>query len=163
MSLRQKITACLWFEHQAREAAQFYTSIFPGSSIEDVHHAKADTPAAKMGDVLLVSFTIAGLRYTALNGGLHDKFNDAISLSVSCEDQAEVDYFWNALVDGGGKPVACGWLKDRYGLSWQIIPRQLPELLADPDPEKGRRVMQAMFEMVKIDIATLQAAAEGIP
>lgn len=161
MQSDQKITACLWFVTEALEAAEFYTSILPGSSIDDVHRAHTDWPAGKAGDVLLVSFTMAGQRFQALNGGHHDRFNDAISLSVRCEDQAEVDQLWAALTAHGGKPVQCGWLKDRYGLSWQIVPRRLPELLADPDPEKGRRVMQAMMSMVKLDVAALEAAAAG--
>jgi predicted 3-demethylubiquinone-9 3-methyltransferase (glyoxalase superfamily) len=156
-----KITPCLWFEGNALEAAQFYTSIFPDSRIDDVHNARSDTPGNKAGDVLLVSFTLAGQNYQALNGGPHDKFNDAISLSVSCNDQAEVDRLWDRLTSGGGKPVQCGWLKDKYGVSWQIVPRQLGELLGNPDPAKGKRVMQAMLKMVKLDIAALEAAAAG--
>jgi predicted 3-demethylubiquinone-9 3-methyltransferase (glyoxalase superfamily) len=156
-----KITPCLWFEGNALEAAEFYTSIFPDSRIDDVHHARSDTPGNKVGDVLLVSFTLAGHSYQTLNGGPHDKFNDAISLSVSCNDQAEVDRLWDGLTSGGGKPVQCGWLKDRYGVSWQIVPKQLGMLLGNPDPEKGKRVMQAMLKMVKLDIAALEAAAAG--
>jgi predicted 3-demethylubiquinone-9 3-methyltransferase (glyoxalase superfamily) len=157
----RKITPCLWFEGDALEAAQFYTSIFPDSKIDDVHHARSDTPGNKIGEVLLVRFILAGQSYQALNGPHHDKFNDAISLSVSCNDQAEVDRLWNGLTARGGKPVQCGWLKDKYGLSWQIIPKQLGGLLGDPDPEKGKRVMQAMLKMVKLDIAALEAAAAG--
>jgi predicted 3-demethylubiquinone-9 3-methyltransferase (glyoxalase superfamily) len=156
---QQKITPCLWFETQALEAARHYTSIFPASSIDEIHRAKADTSSAAEGDLLLVGFTLAGQRYQALNGGPHDAFNDAISLSVSCDDQAEVDRLWTALTANGGKPVQCGWLKDRYGVSWQIVPRRLLELLATPDPETARRVMAAMLGMVKLDIAALEAAA----
>lgn len=159
MCKQQKITPCLWFASHALEAARFYTSVFPGSSIDEIHHAKADTPSAREGDVLLVGFTLAGQRYQALNGGPHEDFNDAISLSVSCDDQAEVDRLWTALTAEGGKPVQCGWLKDKYGVSWQIVPRRLHELLATPDPESGRRVMAAMLGMVKLDIAALEAAA----
>lgn len=159
MTARQKITPCLWFENNAEEAARFYTSIFPDSSITGVLHAKSDTPGNKEGDVLLVEFTLAGQKYQALNGGPHDKFNDAISLSVDCADQAEVDHYWDALIAGGGRPVQCGWLKDKYGLSWQIVPRRLTELLSDPDPAKAKRVMQAMLKMVKLDVAALEAAA----
>lgn len=159
MSDQQRITPCLWFESQALEAARFYTSVFPCSSIDEIHRAKADTPSGREGDVLLVGFTLAGQRYQALNGGPHDAFNDAISLSVSCDDQTEIDRLWSALTADGGKPVQCGWLKDKYGVSWQIVPRRLHELLAAPDPEAGRRVMAAMLGMVKLDIAALEAAA----
>ncbi len=159
MSTRQKITPCLWFDGNAEEAVTFYTSLIPDSAIVDVHYALTDTPSGKEGGVLLIKFTLGGMVYLALNGGRRDAFNDAISLSVDCEDQAEVDRYWEALTANGGKPVACGWLKDRYGLSWQIVPRRLPELLADPDKAKGRRVMQAMMEMVKLDVAELEAAA----
>ncbi len=154
-----KITPCLWFEGNALEAAKFYTSVIPDSTIDNVHNARSDTPGNKEGAVLMVGFTLAGRRYLALNGPPHDKFNDAISLSVRCEDQAEVDRLWAALTADGGKPVQCGWLKDKYGLSWQIVPKRLPELLSDPDPAKGKRVMQAMMQMVKLDIAKLEAAA----
>jgi predicted 3-demethylubiquinone-9 3-methyltransferase (glyoxalase superfamily) len=157
----QKITPCLWFETEALEAAEFYTSAFPSSSIVTVQRTPADTPGPKAGSVLMVQFRLAGQDYQALNGGPHHKFNDAISLSVSCEDQEEVDRLWSALTADGGKPVQCGWLKDKYGLSWQIVPKRLPELLANPDPEKSKRVMQAMLKMVKIDIAALEAAAEA--
>jgi predicted 3-demethylubiquinone-9 3-methyltransferase (glyoxalase superfamily) len=111
--------------------------------------------------VLLIEFTLTGQRYQALNGSPHDKFNDAISLSVRCEDQAEVDRLWTALSADGGRPVQCGWLKDKYGLSWQIVPKRLLELMSDPDPARGKRVMQAMLHMVKLDVAKLEAAAAG--
>jgi predicted 3-demethylubiquinone-9 3-methyltransferase (glyoxalase superfamily) len=159
MTTRQKITPCLWFDGNAKEAVRFYTSVFPNSSAQDVHKARADTPGNKEGDLQLIKFTLAGQGYLALNGGPHDKFNDAISLSVDCEDQAEVDRLWAALTANGGKPVQCGWLKDKYDLSWQIVPRRLPELLSDPDAAKAKRGMQAMLQMVKIDIARLEAAA----
>ncbi len=161
MAAKQMITPCLWFETEALEAAEFYTSVFPESSIVTVQRTPADTPGPKAGSVLMVLFRLAGQDYQALNGGPHDKFNDAISLSVVCEDQAEVDRLWSALTADGGKPVQCGWLKDRYGLSWQIVPRRLPALLADPDPERAKRAMQALLKMVKIDIAALEAAAEA--
>lgn len=157
----QKITPCLWFESEAVEAAEFYTSAFPDSSIVSVQRTPADTPGPKAGSVIMVQFRLGGQDYQALNGGPHHKFNDAVSLSVSCEDQDEVDRLWSALTADGGKPVQCGWLKDKYGLSWQIVPKRLPELLANPDPEKGKRVMQAMLKMIKIDVAGLEAAAAG--
>lgn len=158
--IMQKITPCLWFEGNALEAARFYVAVF-GGSIDKVHHALVDTPGNKEGDVLLVEFTLAGQRYQALNGPPHDKFNDAVSLSVACADQTEVDRLWSALTADSGKPVACGWLKDKYGLSWQIVPTRMIELLADPDPVRGKRAMQAMMKMVKLDIATLEAAVNG--
>jgi predicted 3-demethylubiquinone-9 3-methyltransferase (glyoxalase superfamily) len=159
MTTQQKITPCLWFESNALDAAEFYTSVFPDSEIVKVHRSTADYPGGKKGAVLLVDFSLGGQRYQALNGGPHDTFNDAISLSVNCEDQAEVDRLWTALTAGGGKPVQCGWLKDKFGLSWQIVPKRLPELMSDPDPEKAKRVMQAMMKMIKIDVAGLEAAA----
>lgn len=158
---QQKITPCLWFEGNAEEAVRFYLSVFPNSSIEQETRSPSDYPGGKAGNVLLVSFTLAGQSYLALNGGRHDSFNDAISLSVDCADQAEVDRYWEALTANGGKPVACGWLKDKYGLSWQIIPRRLPELLTSSDPATANRVMAAMMEMVKIDVAALEAAAKS--
>ena len=161
MRPRQKITPCLWFEGNAEEAVRFYTSVFADAAIDDIHQSKADTPGGKAGSVLMVKFRLAGQNYLALNGGPHAKFNDAISLSVDWDDQAEVDRLWVALTADGGTPVQCGWLRDKYGLSWQIVPRRLPELLSDPDAAKGRRVMQAMMQMVKIDVAKLEAAADG--
>lgn len=157
----QKITPCLWFEGNAPEAVRFYTSVFPNSSIDQETRSPSDYPGGKAGDVLLVAFKIAGQSYLALNGGKHDAFNDAISLSVDCADQAEVDRYWEALTANGGRPVACGWLKDKYGVSWQIVPRRLPELLSSSDPATAKRVMAAMMEMVKIDVATLEAAANA--
>ena len=161
MSLQQKITPCLWFKSEALAAAEFYAAIIPNSSIGDVHRSAADTPGGKAGAVMMVTFTLAGQRYQALNGGPHDAFNDAISLSVSCDDQAEVDRLWSALTADGGKPVKCGWLKDKYGLSWQIVPKRLVELMSGPDRAKSKRVMQAMMQMVKIDIAGLERAFDG--
>jgi predicted 3-demethylubiquinone-9 3-methyltransferase (glyoxalase superfamily) len=160
MAQNQKITPCLWFEGNGLEAAEFYVSVF-GGAIDNVHRAATDTPGNKEGDVLLVAFTLAGQAYQALNGGPHDKFNDAISLSMLCADQEEVDRLWAHLTADGGRPVQCGWLKDKYGLSWQIVPQRLIDLMSDPDPAKAKRVMQAMLQMVKIDIAGLEAAALG--
>jgi len=159
--MSDKITPCLWFEGVAEEAVRFYTSVFPGSSIDKIQRSPADTPGNREGDVLVVGFTLAGRSFLALNGGPHDRFNDAVSMSVDCADQAEVDRYWSALTADGGRPVQCGWLKDRYGLSWQIVPRRLIELLSGPDPAAAKRVMQAMLEMVKLDIAALEAAALG--
>lgn len=155
------ITPCLWFDGNAEDAVRFYTSTFPHSTIDDIHQARADTPGGAAGSVLMISFTLGERKFLALNGGRHDAFNDAVSMSVDCADQTEVDRYWDALTAGGGRPVACGWLKDKFGLSWQIVPRQLPKLLANADPAVGQRVMQAMFQMVKLDIAALEAAAKG--
>jgi predicted 3-demethylubiquinone-9 3-methyltransferase (glyoxalase superfamily) len=156
---RQKIAPCLWFDGNAEEAVRFYTSVFANSSVDQVQRSTIDYPGGKVGSVLIIKFTLAGQSYLALNGGPSEKFNNAISLSADCEDQAEVDRLWTALTADGGKPGQCGWLKDKFGLSWQIVPRRLPELLSDPDTAKARRVMQAMVQMVKIDIAQIEAAA----
>jgi predicted 3-demethylubiquinone-9 3-methyltransferase (glyoxalase superfamily) len=156
-----KITPCLWFDGNAEEAANFYVALLPDSRIRKVQHSPADNPSTKEGAVLVVEFTLASQDFMGLNGGPQFKFNEAISFSIDCEDQAEVDRLWDKLVADGGKPVACGWLQDKFGLSWQIIPRALPELLADPDPDRARRAMQAMMDMVKIDVAALKKAADG--
>jgi predicted 3-demethylubiquinone-9 3-methyltransferase (glyoxalase superfamily) len=161
MSTKQKISPCLWFDGNAEEAARFYTSVFPDSRIDHVERSSIDYPGGKAGDVILVEFTLAALSYQALNGGPHDKFNDAISLSVSCKDQAEVDRIWNALTANGGKPVQCGWLKDKFGVSWQIVPEECVTMMRDKDPKKSKRVMEAMMQMVKLDVAKLRRAYEG--
>ncbi|MFP4538769.1 MAG: VOC family protein [Dichotomicrobium sp.] len=161
MPSEDKISTCLWFDGKAEEAAEFYVSLFPDSRIDEKMKSASDWPAGKAGDVILVSFTLAGRPYQALNGGPNQPFNDSVSLSVTCEDQAEVDRYWEALTANGGEPVQCGWLKDRYGLRWQIVPRALIEMMHDPDPEKAGRVMAAMMEMVKIDIAKLKEAYEA--
>ena len=161
MSTKQTISPCLWFDGGAEEAAEFYTSIFPDSQVDHIWRTTVDTPGAKEGAVILVEFTIAGLSYQALNGGPHDQFNDAISLSVTCKDQAEVDRFWDALTADGGRPVQCGWLKDRFGVSWQIVPEALLRMMKDKDPAKSKRVMEAMMQMVKLDVAKLEHAYEG--
>lgn len=157
----QKITTYLWFDHQAEEAAQFYTSLFPDSEILEVQRYGEAGPGPK-GQAMIVKFRLAGQEFLALNGGPHFRFTEAISLLVSCRDQQEVDALWEKLT-AGGEPSQCGWLKDRYGLSWQIIPTALPELLRDPDPARAQRAMQAMLGMQKIDIAQLQQAAAGVP
>lgn len=155
-----KIAPCLWFEREAEEAARFYVSIFPDSRIDHVQRNLVDTPAGKADQVLVVNFTLAGQRFMALNGGSRIEFNHAISLEVDCADQAEVDRLWDGLVEGG-MPVQCGWLADRYGISWQIVPTLLGKYIADPDPAKAARVMLAMMQMVKLDIAALDAAYKG--
>ena len=153
----QKITPCLWFDTEGEEAATFYTSVFPNSRIVEVARYGSAGPRPE-GTVMTVAFELDGQTFTALNGGPEFTFNEAISLEVSCKDQEEVDRFWNALSEGG-EEGPCGWLKDRYGVSWQIIPTALPELLADPDREKSQRVMEAMLKMQKIEVDALERAA----
>jgi predicted 3-demethylubiquinone-9 3-methyltransferase (glyoxalase superfamily) len=158
-----KIAPCLWFNGEAEEAAEFYASILPDSHVDKVHRAAADTPSGPQGSVLTVDFTLGGQQFIGLNGGPDFQFTEAISFSIDCEDQAEVDRYWEKLVEGGGEHSVCGWLKDRFGVSWQVIPRQLPELLDAPDRAGAERVMKAMLEMTKIDVARLQQAYEGVP
>jgi predicted 3-demethylubiquinone-9 3-methyltransferase (glyoxalase superfamily) len=155
----QKISPCLWFDGNAEDAVRFYVSVFANSSIDHVQRSPTDYPGGKEGAALVIKFTLSGLSYLALNGGPSETFTNAISLAVDCEDQAEVDQLWAKLTAGGGEPVACGWLKDKYGLPWQIVPRRLHELLSDPDAAKAKRVMDAMMQMIKIDVAMLEAAA----
>jgi predicted 3-demethylubiquinone-9 3-methyltransferase (glyoxalase superfamily) len=155
----QKITPFLWFDKEAEEAARFYVSIFDNSKIRAVSRYGDAGPGPK-GSVMTVDFAIEGQVFTALNAGPLFKFNESISFVVHCETQAEVDTFWDKLSDGG-KPSQCGWLKDKFGLSWQVVPNALPQLLTDPDPAKAQRVMQAMLQMTKIDIAKLKQAHAG--
>jgi predicted 3-demethylubiquinone-9 3-methyltransferase (glyoxalase superfamily) len=160
----QKITPFLWFDDKAEEAANFYTSLFNNSSIEKVtRYNKASSAAAGRpeGSAMTVQFTIDGQEFVALNGGPHFKFTEAVSFVINCKDQDEIDKFWSALTGDGGEESQCGWLKDRFGLSWQVVPTALGELLSDPDPGRSGRVMQAMLQMKKIDIQTLKDAAEG--
>ena len=158
-----KIAPCLWFDGQAEEAAKLYTSLFPDSRILAVNRSPADNPSGPKGAVLTVDFTLAGQKYIALNGGPEFKFNEAVSFTIDCEDQAEVDRYWDALIDGGGEASVCGWLKDRFGVSWQVIPKVLPQLMNGPDREGARRAMEAMLKMVKIDVEKLREAYEGVP
>lgn len=155
----EKIAPCLWFDGQAEEAAEHYVSIFPDSRIDGVHRSPADYPSGKAGDVLTVSFTLAGRPFTALNGGPEFRFNEAVSFQIYCDDQAEVERLSDAL-SAVPEAEVCGWVKDRYGLSWQIVPRVLLRLLDDPDPARARRAMEAMMEMKRIDIAALERAAD---
>jgi predicted 3-demethylubiquinone-9 3-methyltransferase (glyoxalase superfamily) len=152
---------CLWFDGNAEEAAGFYTSLLPDSSVDKVWRSPADTPSGPAGMVLTVDFTMNGQHFQGLNGGPDFGFNEAVSFVIECEDQAEVDRLWDALTADGGEPGPCGWLKDRFGLSWQIVPRQLNELVDDPDPDRARRAMEAMLQMGKIDVAELQRAADA--
>lgn len=154
MAGKQKITPFLWFNDNAEDAAKFYTSIFRNSKITHV------TPGPG-GKAFWVSFELDGQTYYALNGGPKYKFTEAISLFVTCEGQAEVDDLWSKLTSGGGQESMCGWLKDRFGLSWQVVPTALPRLMGDPDPQKAKRVMDAMLKMRKIDIAALERAHSG--
>ena len=156
----QKITPFLWFDTQAEEAANHYVSIFKNSKIHGVSRYGEGGPGPK-GSVMTVNFELEGQNFTALNAGPHFKFNESVSFYIRCETQAEVDEFWEKLIAGGGQPSQCGWLKDKFGLSWQVIPNALPELLNDPDPAKSARVMQSMMKMSKIDVAGLRAAAAG--
>lgn len=154
-----RITPFLWFDDQAEKAAEFYVSVFPNSKITGLTRY-GETGPGKAGSVMTVSFELDGLPVTALNGGPYFKLSEAFSMSVDCADQAEVDRYWDKLLDGG-EPSQCGWLKDRFGLSWQIVPRALPRLLADPDRAKAQRVMAAMLKMIKLDVAALEAAADA--
>jgi predicted 3-demethylubiquinone-9 3-methyltransferase (glyoxalase superfamily) len=154
-----KISPFLWFDNQAEEAMVFYTSIFKNSKVGSVSRYGDAGPGPK-GSVMVASFELDGMPFTALNGGPMFKFTEAISFYVNCDSQEEVDYYWDKL-SAGGSPSQCGWLKDKFGLSWQIIPSALPKLLSDPDRAKANRVMQAMLQMKKIDVAALQKAAAG--
>ena len=156
MPIKQRITPFLWFDGQAEEAANFYVSIFPNSKVGSTSRYGEAGPGPK-GSVMTIAFDLDGLSFTALNGGPMFKFTEAISLVVHCETQAEVDHYWDNL-SAGGQQVQCGWLKDKYGLSWQIVPNALMELVQDKDPAKSQRVMAAMMQMKKIDIAGLKAA-----
>jgi len=153
---------CLWFNGEAEEAAEFYTSVFPDSRIDKVSRAAADTPSGKKGDVITVDFSLSGQRYVGLNGGPEFTFDEAISFVIDCEDQAELDRYWDALVEGGGTHGPCGWLKDRFGVSWQVVPARLYELLKSSDGDAAERAMQAMLRMSKLDVDELEAAYEGV-
>lgn len=162
MPIRHRITPCLWYAGEAEEAVRFYLSVFPNSRITRVTHygeAGHEVHGQAAGTVLTIAFELDGQPFTALNGGPLFKFNEALSLQIDCETQDEVDHYWNAL-SAGGDPAAqqCGWLKDRYGLSWQVIPRVLVDMIADPDRKRADRAMQAMLSMTKLDIAALERA-----
>jgi predicted 3-demethylubiquinone-9 3-methyltransferase (glyoxalase superfamily) len=157
----QTISPCLWFMENAEEAARFYVSIFPDSRIDRVSTSPATTPAGPPGSIVMVDFTLFGRPFFSFSPDPQDRFNNAISLMVSCDTQQEIDRYWDALLQGGGQAVQCGWLKDRYGVSWQITPGALLDMVADPDREKARRAMEAMMTMVKLDIAALRRAFDG--
>ncbi|HLF16137.1 MAG TPA: VOC family protein [Candidatus Thermoplasmatota archaeon] len=152
------ITPCLWFDGQAEEAARFYASLFPDSRVDKVVKAPADFPSGKKGDVLAVEFTLMGRSFSGLNGGPYFKLSEAVSFVIPCKDQAEVDRYWKAL-SAVPESEQCGWVKDRFGLSWQIVPTMLHRLLADPDRAKAGRVMEVMLKMKKLDVAALERAA----
>jgi predicted 3-demethylubiquinone-9 3-methyltransferase (glyoxalase superfamily) len=160
MATMMKITQHLWFEKDMEAALRFYTSLIPGSSITWTSAIPADTPSGPAGSVKLAAFTLGDQRYMAIEAGPLDPFNHSFSINVQCDDQAEIDRLWDALKEGGSVE-RCGWLRDRWGLSWQITPKRLGELMGDPDPSKARRVTEAMLKMVKFDIAGLEAAARA--
>ncbi|EIM29340.1 VOC family protein [Microvirga lotononidis] len=155
-----KIKPCLWFDGKAEEAARFYVSLLPDSRIDALVPYSVETPGGKPGDVMVVEFTLAGESYMALNGGPYFQFTPAISLAVTCADQAEIDRLWDALSDSGSTQQ-CGWLTDRYGVSWQVVPAALDAMMKDKDPAKVRRVMEAVLTMVKLDVRALENAYRG--
>lgn len=161
MNKPAKNTICLWFDRDAQEAAEFYARTFPESSVKAVHLAPGDYPSGKKGNVLTVEFTVLGIPCVGLNGGPQFKHSEAFSFQVSTADQAETDSYWNAIVNNGGVESECGWCKDKWGLSWQITPRVLIEAVTNPDPAIAKRAFDAMMQMKKIDIATIEAACRG--
>lgn len=156
----QKITPFLWYAKEAEEAARFYTGIFPDSRIKGVYTLPTDSPSGPPGSVKVVDYTLCGQDFVAMSAGPLDPFNHAVSFVVNCEDQAEIDRYWSALLEGG-TPEQCGWLRDRYGLAWQIVPTALARMIGDPDKAKAKRAADAMMGMVKLDLPQLQAAFEG--
>lgn len=156
-----KNTICLWFDHEAEEAAKFYAQTFPNSAVNAVHHAPGDNPSSKQGDVLTVEFTVLGVACLGLNGGPAFKHNEAFSFQVATEDQEETDRYWNAIVDNGGQVSDCGWCKDKWGISWQITPVALTKAYTSPDRTAAKRAFDAMMTMQKIDIAAIEAAFRG--
>ncbi|MDQ4008548.1 MAG: VOC family protein [Actinomycetota bacterium] len=160
--MQHKIVPNLWFDTEAEEAARFYTSVFDDSRILKVTHY-TDAGPREAGLVLTVEFELNGQRFVGINGGPEFTFDEAVSFEIDCDTQEEVDYYWDRLLADGGQESQCGWLKDRYGLSWQVVPTALGELLDDPDPERAKRAMEAMLGMVKLDIAALRRAADGVP
>ncbi len=161
MTTIPKNTICLWYDGCAEEAARFYAATFPDSRVDAVHRAPADYPSGKAGDVLTVLFTVMGIPCLGLNGGPAVQHNIAFSFQVATADQAETDRYWNAILDNGGEASACGWCKDKWGVSWQITPVALTEAITHPDPAVAKRVFEAMMTMVKIDVAAIEAAVRG--
>lgn len=160
-SRKQKVVPHLWYSKDAEEAARFYANVFPDSRVDSVSKLPADSPSGPAGSVVIVEFTLCGQSYVAFAAGPHHEFNDAISLHVSCDSQEELDRYWNAILENGGKPQACGWIIDKYGLRWQIAPAVLGKMMTDADKNKAARAAQEMMKQVKFDIAKLQAAFEG--
>ena len=158
MKGRAKIYTHLWYAKEAEEAARLYASIFPDSRVDRVWSLPSDSPSGPAGSVKIVDFTLLGQRFQAITAGPHHEFNDAVSIVVLCDDQGELDRYWNALLEGGGKPQACGWLIDRFGLRWQIVPAVLDEMMREGDAARSKRVTEAMLKMVKLDIAALEKA-----
>jgi 2-polyprenyl-6-hydroxyphenyl methylase/3-demethylubiquinone-9 3-methyltransferase len=156
-----RITPCLWYDGTAEEAASLYASIFPDSSVDAIHRSPADYPNGAAGSVLTVDFTVMGMKFLGLNGGPMFKFDEAVSFIIHTKDQEETDRYWNALIANDGAPSACGWLKDKFGLSWQITPQRLLDMMTSPDKTAAKRAMEAMMQMGKIDIATLERAFQG--
>jgi predicted 3-demethylubiquinone-9 3-methyltransferase (glyoxalase superfamily) len=161
MTKPAKNTICLWYNHDAEEAARFYAKTFPNSSVDAVHRAPSDYPSGKEGDVLTVEFTVMGIPCIGLNGGSAFKHSEAFSFQVATVDQAETDRYWNAIVNNGGEASVCGWCKDKWGLSWQITPIALIQAVANPDPAVAKRAFDAMMQMGKIDVAAIEAALRG--
>ena len=157
----QKIVPHLWYAKEAAEAARFYATLFPDSRVDRITSLPADTPSGPAGSVDVVEFTLFGQKFMAISAGPHDSFNDAISFLVNCSSQAEIDRYWNALLANGGKPQACGWIIDRYGVRWQIVPAALGEMMTDQDKARSKRVVEAFLEQVKIDLSKLEAAFRG--
>jgi predicted 3-demethylubiquinone-9 3-methyltransferase (glyoxalase superfamily) len=155
---RTRIFPHLWYAKEAEEAARLYASIFPDSRVDRVTPLMSESPSGPPGSVKVVDFTLFGQRFQAMSAGPHHEFNDAISMVVLCDDQAELDRYWNALLEGGGQPQACGWLIDRFGVRWQIVPAALDEMMRDPDPARSKRVSDAFLQMIKLDIAALEQA-----
>jgi predicted 3-demethylubiquinone-9 3-methyltransferase (glyoxalase superfamily) len=155
---RSKIFTHLWYAKEAEEAAKFYAAIFPDSRVDRVTALLSESPSGPPGSVKVVDFTLFGQRFQAMSAGPHHDFNDAISMVVLCDDQAELDRYWNALLEGGGKSQACGWLIDKFGLRWQIVPSMMDEMMGDQDKSRSKKVTDAMLKMVKLDIATLEKA-----
>jgi len=156
-----KIQMCLWYATQAEEAARFYASVFPDSRVDRVTALPAESPAGPAGSVKIVEFTLFGQPFQAFSAGPHDEFNDAISMVVTCDDQEELDRYWDAIAEAGGEPQACGWIRDRFGLRWQIVPTALGELMSSGNAAGAKRVAEAMLQMIKLDVAALEAAFEG--
>jgi predicted 3-demethylubiquinone-9 3-methyltransferase (glyoxalase superfamily) len=153
-----KIYTFLWYAKEAEEAARFYASVFPDSRVDRVSSMMSESPSGPPGSVKVVDFTLFGQRFQAMSAGPHHEFNDAISIVVACDDQAELDRYWNALLENGGKAQACGWLIDKFGLRWQIVPAIMDEMMSDTDPARSKRVTDAMLKMIKLDIAALEKA-----